>query len=829
METVNFGIDLGTTNSLISKYDNGKLEVFKNPLGLKQTLSSAVAYRKNKIIVGDKARELLERDSLNVFTCFKRKMGTSESYFVPNLNDNVTPVSLSSLVLQELKNFIHSGEQVEEIVITIPSSFDTIQSNATKIAGENAGFKKVYLLQEPIAASLAFANQGELDIQEKKKWLIYDFGGGTFDVALIEIDDREINVLDNEGDNFLGGLDIDNLIVEKILVPFLEQELNEMNLWQQFKETDNKYQKLYYELLFKAEEAKKELTIFENVEIEIDYPEEDIYETVEITRNQFNNLIAPLVERTISFSKQVLTNNNLNSSDIERIVMVGGTTLIPYVRENVKAQTDIIVDTSVDPTAAVGIGAAFYAGSKPKTIKKSETIIAETDQKENIGNNFQVFYEKSSNDEEELINVKNTNKVSGYYRITRLDGGFDTGMIAFDKDIFAYVDLLEGTVNSFELKIFDKNQSELYSSRDIKISQGKYNVKGQLLPQAICLEIDDIEYGETRLEAIFTKNSILPLKKVIYKTASKTIVKGSDDLLQINIVEGDDNGLPSSGLTIGFIEISGKDLTEDLIKGTDIEIEIKMSESRDIHVNVFLSLTDQEFKNTFTPTERYISRSKIDKDLYVVIENLDKELLNHGDNYELLSKFKKIRDNLIELQIELTLLSDNDTTDKKFSIDNKKRELINQYDLLTRHVILDEEISNYRRIVKDIEYDIETDELPQFKERLENIIKDERKYLNSGNKYLLKSKIKELESLQNVIFNAKDENYVYTFMNYKFNSEIFTNGKKAKKLFDEGDKAMENKDYKALKFIVINLYNLLPDEMKETKKEMNNKNKTGLQ
>ncbi len=827
MKTVNFGIDLGTTNSLIAKYDNGELEVFKNPLGLKQTLSSAVAYRKNKIIVGDKARELLERDAMNVFTCFKRKMGTSESYFVPNLDKEVTPIELSALVLQELKNFIHSGEHVEEVVITIPSSFDTIQSNATKIAGEKAGFKKVYLLQEPIAASLAFANQGKLNIEEKKKWLIYDFGGGTFDVALLEIDDREINVIDNEGDNFLGGLDIDNLIIEKILVPFLEKELNEKQLWLQFKEHGNSYQKLYYELLFKAEEAKKELTIFDHVDIEIDFPEKDLYETITVSRNQFNKLIDPLLERTIAFSKQVLINNNLSSSDIERIIMVGGTTLIPYVRDKVKAQTEITVDTSVDPTGAVGIGAAFYAGSKPKTITTVEKSATASEEK--LVHDFQIFYEKSSNDEEELINVKNTTNHSGYYRITRLDGAFDTGMIAFDKDIFAYVDLLERTVNSFELKIFDSNQTEIFSTRDIKISQGKYNVKGQLLPQAICLEIDDIEYGETRLEAIFTKNSILPLKKIIYKTASKTIIKGSDDVLQINIVEGDDKGLPSSGLTIGFIEISGKDLTEDLIKGTDIEIEIKISESRDINVNVFLAMIEQEFKNTFTPTERYISKTKIDKDLYVVIENLDQELKNHGDDYELLAKFKAIRDHLIELQIELTLLSDNDTTDKKFSIDNKKRELINQYDLLTRHMILDEEISKYKRIVEDIRYDIETDELPQFNERLNAIIKDEKKYLNSGNKYLLKSKIKELENLQNVIFNANDENYVYTFMNYKLYTEAFTNTKKAEKLFNEGDKAMENKDYKALKFIVINLYNLLPPEMKDSKKEMKNKNKTGLQ
>ncbi len=825
MKTVNFGIDLGTTNSLISKYENGILNIFKNPLGLKQTLSSAVAFRKNRVIIGDKARELLERDALNVFTCFKRKMGTAEEFYVPNLHKNITPIELSTLILQELKNFVHTGEKIDEIVITIPSSFDTIQSNATKIAGEKAGFKKVYLLQEPVAASLAFANQNKLNLEETKRWLIYDFGGGTFDVALLEINDREINVLDNEGDNFLGGFDIDNLIVEKLIVPFLEKNFNEENLWNKFKETGNPYQKLYFELLFKAEEAKKELSIFDNVEIEIEYTEKDFYETLEISKIVFHRLIDSLIERTITFSKQVLSNNQLKKNDVEKIIMVGGTTLIPYVREQVLKKLEIAVDTSVDPTAAVGIGAAYFAGNKPKALHIIEEEKIDIKKKEE---EFQIFYEKSSNDDEELINVKNLFKKEGFYRIIRLDGGFDTGLVKFNKDVFNYVDLLKGEINSFELKIFDAQQKEIFINREIKISQGKYNVKGQLLPQDICIEIDDLEYNETRLEAVFTKNSILPLKKMIYKTASKTILKNSEEFLQINIVEGDDNGLPSSGLTIGYIEISGKQLTEDLIKGTDIEIEIIMSESRDILVNVFLSLIEQEFKNKFTPTKKYISRSKIEKDLFIAIENLDKELNEHDDNYELLSKFKYIRDNLIELQIELTLLSDNDSTDKKFSIDNQKRELIQRYDSLTRHVILDSEINKYKLLVKEIELQTEGEKLVHYREKLNRIVKDEKRYLNSGNKYVLKSKIKELESLENMIFNAKEENYVFVFLHYKYNSEGFLDTIKAEKLIEEGDKSIENKDYKTLKYVVYSLHSLLPSKEKD-KKQMKNKDKTGLQ
>jgi len=164
MKPVNFGIDLGTTNSLIAKFDGTKVHVFKNPVGQKETLASVVAYRPDRILVGDKAREYLTKDPVNVFGNFKRKMGTDEKYYVVNIDDNVTPVQLSALVLKELKNFVHTGEVPEACVITIPASFDTMQSNATLKAGEEAGFKTIFLLQEPIAASLAFFNEAAGDI-----------------------------------------------------------------------------------------------------------------------------------------------------------------------------------------------------------------------------------------------------------------------------------------------------------------------------------------------------------------------------------------------------------------------------------------------------------------------------------------------------------------------------------------------------------------------------------------------------------------------------------------------------------------------------------------
>ncbi|MEI9955712.1 MAG: Hsp70 family protein [Ferruginibacter sp.] len=156
-----------------------------------------------------KAREYLAKDAVNVFGGFKRKMGTDEKYYVVNIDDNVTPVDLSALVLKELKKIVPPTESIEAAVITVPASFDSMQSNATLKAGQDAGFKEVFLLQEPIAACLAFFNEATNKEKANGHWLVYDLGGGTFDVALIKSNQDELKIADHEGNNFLGGLDFD--------------------------------------------------------------------------------------------------------------------------------------------------------------------------------------------------------------------------------------------------------------------------------------------------------------------------------------------------------------------------------------------------------------------------------------------------------------------------------------------------------------------------------------------------------------------------------------------------------------------------------------------
>ena len=195
---INYGIDLGTTNSALARFIKGEVQIFNNPSDYgRSTLPSVVGFKKDKITVGTKAKEMMERDPRSVVGAFKRRMGTSESYKIKATGQSMTPVDLSAMILKELKTFLPAGETLSAAVITIPASFDTLQSNATKEAGRLAGLEQVVLLQEPIAASLAYANMKKERELPDGQWLVYDFGGGTFDVALVRIHQSEMRVLDH--------------------------------------------------------------------------------------------------------------------------------------------------------------------------------------------------------------------------------------------------------------------------------------------------------------------------------------------------------------------------------------------------------------------------------------------------------------------------------------------------------------------------------------------------------------------------------------------------------------------------------------------------------
>jgi len=438
--------------------------------------------RPERILIGDKAREYLTKDAINVFSGFKRKMGTDEKYYVVNIDENVTPIELSTLVLKELKKFVSPTDTVAAAVITIPASFDSMQSNATLNAGKEAGFKEVYLLQEPIAACLAFFNEtASIANQKTGNWLVYDLGGGTFDVALVKQMDDQLKIVDHEGNNFLGGMDFDFAIIDKIIVPAIIKQTGIENFEEEFRDKYGKYEMLYYEVMYYAEEAKKELSQSPIAVIDfsatLDEKRYDFY--IEIKREELDEIFLPLVNETIQLLKRVLQNNKLEPEEINAIILVGGSTYLPIVKEQLSLQTGIELNYSIDPTTSVAVGAAHYAANKFYEPSVNDNAISKKKivddllaglGLEQINLNIDLNYSRSSRDTEELLLINTSGEYEQKtYRITRSDGGFDTGLVALKPKKTEFLPLIQGVSNLFNFSIYDSDNNEIILDGETQI------------------------------------------------------------------------------------------------------------------------------------------------------------------------------------------------------------------------------------------------------------------------------------------------------------------------------------------------------------------------
>lgn len=821
---INYGIDLGTTNSAIAKFVKGEVEVFKNPLETgKETLPSVVYYKNDKIIVGSRARTYLERDAKNVFSTFKRKMGTTESFKVKNIDQTKTPIELSAEVIKELKGFVHTGEQVDACVITIPASFDVIQSNATKEAGLLAGFKQVILLQEPIAASLAYANKLKEKELENGQWLVYDLGGGTFDVALIKIKDGEMKVLDHEGDNFLGGADFDNLMVEKMIVPFLNKNFKFTNLEDELKSATGKRNALYFRLLWLAEQAKIALSMKTSAEIELrdirDDNDEDIDTSFEITRSEFESLIKEDIDKTIEKIKKILIRNSLKSSDIQFTLMVGGSTYIPYVRKRTEEILQIPINCNIDPTTAITIGAAYYAGTKEKNFEQNSM------KKSTSGIKVKLHAPPTSQDEIEILGGRIDGNIEGlFYQITREDKGYDSGRKKLTTRISEDLPLVKDSYNFFRFVILDGQNNIVDTDAElIGISHGKYNVSGQPLPYDICLVRDadpDIDGTLTKLDLIFQKNTILPQKTNKYYALNKTVIKESDEKIVIKVVEGSQYNLPEANQAIGTLEISGKKLSRDIVKNAEIEITLEMSESRDLKVTVYIPMSDQQFTKVFNPSQRNLTVTELQEDVETLEEKLETEISEavHREDYETADTLTALKKKVGELVDDTKQLTDDDVTDKKFQYEDNKRKIAQEIDNATRDkriALLKLKYTEDKEWCKKI---LDENGNDHDHKMFNDIVAREQSFLNSITPVKIMEAIDELVDLGAAILWRTPSFLENRFKRLIEKPQLFNDQEQSKSLIESGNLAISNKNYDRLREVNWGLISLLPKNAQQEAK-----------
>ena len=348
------GIDLGTTNSVVSYMQpDGKWKVIPNPEG-KNTTPSVVAFKANgEEIVGDAAKRQMVTN-VDTVASIKRKMGTNEKVHINCLNKDLTPQEISAKILQYMKKYAEDnlGQKIEKAVITVPAYFNDAQRQATKDAGVIAGLDVVRIINEPTAAALAYG----MENKGNEKILVYDLGGGTFDVSILEIGDGTFEVISTAGDNRLGGDDWD----EEIQKWILKEIQNEFSL------DLSKDKMAMQRLKDAAEKAKIELSAMVETTIMLPFIAMTANGPVnferKLTRANFQNMTKHLLDRTTKPVEQALHDANLKASDIAEILLVGGSTRMPAVVDSVKKLLGKEPNRSINPDESVAIGAAVQGG-----------------------------------------------------------------------------------------------------------------------------------------------------------------------------------------------------------------------------------------------------------------------------------------------------------------------------------------------------------------------------------------------------------------------------------------------------------------------------------
>ena len=346
------GIDLGTTNSCVAVMEGGKPTVITNAEGMRTTPSVVAFTKTGERVIGEPAKRQAVTNAEKTIASIKRHMGTD--YKVQIDDKAYSPQEISAMILQKLKSDAENylGEKVTEAVITVPAYFNDAQRQATKDAGKIAGLEVKRIINEPTAAALSYG----LDNEEEQKIMVYDLGGGTFDVSIIEIGDGVIEVLSTAGDNKLGGDDFDNVITQYMLDEFKKQEGVDLS-------TDKMAMQRLKEA---AEKAKKELSSATTTNINLPFitatAEGPKHFDMNLTRAKFDELTAHLVERTAGPVNSALNDAGMTASELSKVLLVGGSTRIPAVQSKVQQLTGKEPFKGINPDECVAIGASIQGG-----------------------------------------------------------------------------------------------------------------------------------------------------------------------------------------------------------------------------------------------------------------------------------------------------------------------------------------------------------------------------------------------------------------------------------------------------------------------------------
>ncbi len=575
-KTYDCGIDLGTTNSCIALSLDGKeAEVIESTTDNLSTTPSAVYISKSgKMMIGQSA--YMQADRKNVALQFKRIMGTNEKKIFKSSGEERTPEELSAEVLKKLRQDYkaRTGLDAMDVIITIPAAFTSLQNEATQKAAALAGFRNALLLQEPIAASIAY---GIMPEAKDKYWMVFDYGGGTLDVAIVSTLNGRLKVINTEGDNFFGGCDLDSELLDKIVLPKLREE---------YAISDPARPELRNRLLLEVEGMKKTMGNKASAPLLIsgifDDEQEEIEFDYEVTREEFDATISHIVDNSIEVAKKALEGSKIAPEQLEKILLVGGSTYVELVRNKLKETFQKDIDISVNPMHAVAIGAAIFAAN-------NYVDVADESQNESIAQiSVKSTYLPQTDKDKATLMCQFDNLPSGQYFAEIKNPVWGTGYVELEATgtLKVQLNLMNEGLNTFEVKLYDGFKQECEIKGDTRVDivkkQQAIKISGAPMTHSVCIGV--MSSGYVKLDVILAKNTILPAANTVTYKLGKNIFAGSEDEITFRVYEGEIYDNPMANSLAGDIHIKGTSLKHDVHKDTDVELKISVDENRIIHV-----------------------------------------------------------------------------------------------------------------------------------------------------------------------------------------------------------------------------------------------------
>lgn len=592
------GIDLGTSNSAIAGIVGGKARVF-HPAEGGEVLPSLIYFdKRGHRLYGRRAHDQALVSPENVAAGFKRLMGTSTPIEVKGVEQTLTPEECSAEIIRQLVGQATTeigGEKIEGAVITIPASFNQMQSEATLRAAKMAGLERVDLLQEPIAAALA-AMEGS---KRSGYFIIYDFGGGTFDAAIAQATNGDVKIIAHQGINMLGGRDFDRMIVNEIVRPWLAETFD---LPENFHRDPN-YRRLIRLAQLAAEKAKIELSSKEDASIFasdeelriVDQNEMEMYLDVSLTRARFEELIRDPIMQTISLVRDLLTENNIGLEEVDRIVFVGGPSRTPLIRQMVSQELGIAADMKTDSLTAVAVGAAYYCEgrewdgeniSKPKPKEAEATVPQES--------RVSYAYTARTPAEKTVVTLRVEGEAPKDRHVKITGNNWDSGVLPLTDSLTILVPLPEAGDHRFVAHVLDA-KGEVLAQHDQALTITRLVATAGSIPAAQTVAVKALAHAQAQenvLTPLVKKGDTLPAKGSVKFASARTLKAGqaghvSFELFQVEYPERID-----LNLCVGVFRVGGEDLPEEfaLVEGAELVFDWQMSDGGILQATVSISM-----------------------------------------------------------------------------------------------------------------------------------------------------------------------------------------------------------------------------------------------